>query len=363
MVEFDKEEIKEAITMNQIYDLLTEWGGEPKRTIEGLVSRTICHGGHSHKLYVYSNTKLFRCYTGCDEPTFDIFELTRKVMHIQHGLNYSLNDAVRYIAQYIGYDGADSADYHEADWDALQNQVSLEDFGSRDWHTILPEYDISILDKFNYTAKIDPWLKEGIDQDVIDRACIGFYPGADQITIPHFDYNNRFIGLRGRFLAKEDCERWGKYLPLKIGNITYSHPTGMNLYGINWAKDNIARIKKVIVFEAEKSVLKFASYFGWDKNITVGCNGSNISRYHLQQVLDAGAEEMIIALDRQFQEIGDEEYIHLMLNLQKMSEKYKNDIKVSIIFDKDMLTNYKDSPIDDGPELFQKLYNERTQLY
>ena len=61
--------------------------------------------------------------------------------------------------------------------------------------------------------------------------------------------------------------------------------------------------------------------------------------------------------------IGDEEYIHLMLNLQKMSEKYKNDIKVSIIFDKDMLTNYKDSPIDDGPELFQKLYNERTQLY
>ena len=128
-----------------------------------------------------------------------------------------------------------------------------------------------------------------------------------------------------------------------------------------YAADN--QIKKVIVFEAEKSVLKFASYFGWDKNITVGCNGSNISRYHLQQVLDAGAEEMIIALDRQFQEIGDEEYIHLMLNLQKMSEKYKNDIKVSIIFDKDMLTNYKDSPIDDGPELFQKLYNERTQLY
>lgn len=362
MLDFDKEDVKEEITMDQIYELVRDWGGDPKRTPEGLVARTICHGGHSHKLYIYSNTKLCRCYTGCDEPTFDIFELTRKVMRIQHGLNYTLNDAVRYIAQYIGYAGQAPRNYDEADWDAIQEQSSLLDFEPRDWHTILPEYDMTILDRMNYNVQIEPWLKEGITQDIMDRACIGFFPGADQITIPHFDYNNRFIGLRGRCLAKDDCERWGKYLPIRVGDISYSHPTGMNLYGINWAKNNIGRIKKAIVFEAEKSVLKFASYYGWNNNVAVACSGSNISRYHLQQLLDAGAEEMIIALDRQFQAIGDEEYVHLIKNLQKMSDKYKNFIKISIVFDKDMRTEYKDSPIDRGPELFQQLYNERLKI-
>ena len=43
-------------------------------------------------------------------------------------------------------------------------------------------------------------------------------------------------------------------------------------------------------------------------------------------------------------------------------EKYKNDIKVSIIFDKDMLTNYKDSPIDCGPDIFMELFKERIMI-
>ena len=357
MITFDKEDIKEQITLEQIYNLLEEWGGEPHYAPEGIVAKTICHGGHSHKLYAYKNTKLFRCYTGCDEPTFDIFELARKVMLNQFGLEWSLNEAVQYVAQCIGYEGKTACAFSDEDWDRIRLQE--EDNAPKDYHILLPEYDNKILDKLNYQVKIEPWLKEGIDQESIEKAHIGFYPGGDQITIPHFDAQNRLIGLRGRFLAKDDCNRWGKYLPLKINGVTYSHPTGMNLYGINWAQKNIKRMKKVIVFEAEKSVLKFASYFGWDNNITVGCNGSNISRYHLQQILDAGAEEMIIALDRQFQAVNDDEYNHLKRNLQKMYEKYSNDIKISIIFDENMLTGYKDSPIDCGPRLFQQLYNER----
>ena len=51
---------------------------------------------------------------------------------------------------------------------------------------------------------------------------IGFYPGGDQITIPHFDANGRFIGLRGRTMCVEEGEKYGKYRPVVINKNLYS---------------------------------------------------------------------------------------------------------------------------------------------
>ena len=39
------------------------------------------------------------------------------------------------------------------------------------------------------------------------NAKIGYYPGGSQITIPHYDKEGRFIGLRGRTISQEDAER------------------------------------------------------------------------------------------------------------------------------------------------------------
>lgn len=191
---------------------------------------------------------------------------------------------------------------------------------------------------------------------------IGFYPGGDQITIPHFDANGRFIGLRGRTLCKEEGERYGKYRPIKIGKDLYNHPLGMNLYNFNNSKDNIKLAKKAIVFEGEKSCLLYQSYFGLDNDISVACCGSSLSNYQVQQLMSAGAEEIIIAFDRQFKEIGDEEFKHLKRNLLKLRAKYKNYVNISFIFDKKMITGYKDSPIDCGKDIFLHLFKERIVL-
>ena len=101
MLVFDKVKIREALTDENVFDLLQEWGGDPSRDTFGYVSATICHnppGEGSRKLYYYENTGLFRCYTGCD-CYFDIFELTAKVAQIQWHKEFDLNDAVRWIAQ------------------------------------------------------------------------------------------------------------------------------------------------------------------------------------------------------------------------------------------------------------------------
>lgn len=367
MIVFDKQEIKDMLTMENIFDLLQEWGGDPEYSSFGILCHTICHnlpGEGSKKLYYYENSGLFRCYTGCD-TYFDIFEMVIKIQQIQHDREYDLNDAVRWIAIKFGIAGReeDAPDDDDlADWKYLANYERIQGIEHKTNEVILKEYDADILARFNYDVKITPWLDEGITQEALENARIGFYPGADQITIPHFDRDGRFIGLRGRTLSKEEGELYGKYRPMKVNRQLYNHPLGMNLYNLNNSKDAIKLMKKAVVFEGEKSSLLYQSYFGIDSDISVACCGSSLSAYQVQLLEEAGAEEIIIAFDRQFQEIGDNEFQHLKRNLLKIRDKHKNNVLISFMFDKNMITGYKDSPIDCGKEKFLQLFKERIVL-
>lgn len=288
MINYDKVEIKNNLTLDNIFELLNIWGGNPEYSEFGILSETICHnepGVGSKKLYYYSNSQLFKCYTGCDN-TFDIFELVIKVANIQSNKEYDLNDAVRWIANYFGIAGSvveeDAEKLGLEDWKILANydKNSIEE--NLNAKVELKIYDSQILSRFNYRVKITPWLKEGISQEVIDQAIIGYYPGGDAITIPHFDINGNFIGLRGRILGKEEATLYGKYRPLKINKVLYSHPLGMNLYNLNNSKANISRLGKAIIFEGEKSTLQYQSYFGFENDITVACCGSSVSAQQMK---------------------------------------------------------------------------------
>ena len=367
MINFDKKEIKESLSIDDVFSLLEEWGGEPEFTNFGILSTTICHnppGEGSKKLYYYENSGLFQCYTGCEDPSFDIFELLIKITKIQKKQEYDLNDAVRFIAYKFGLSGQviTEEETNLLDWKLFDRYERIENLQPKNYNIVLKPYEDDILTRFNYKVKIAPWLSEGMTEEVLAAAGIGFYPGGDQITIPHFDKDGKFIGLRGRALCQEEAERFGKYRPLKINGQLYNHPLGMNLYNFNKAKDNIKKIGKAIVFESEKSCLLYASYFGTENDISVACCGSNISIYQIHLLLEAGAKEIVIAMDRQFQEVGDEEFKRLVSKLKSLHKKYKNYALISFIFDKKMITGYKDSPIDQGPEKFLQLFKERIIL-
>jgi hypothetical protein len=368
MINFNKAEIKKQISLEQVFELLQDWGGDPEYTGFGILSATICHnppGEGSRKLYYYDNEEggLFRCYTGCND-TFDVFDLAIKVADIQQNKRYDLNDAVRALAyrfgiiDYIDEDEQSGLD----DWKIFNRYDRIDKIEVKNYDVCLKNYDDVILSRFNYNVKIGPWLDEGMTQDVLTKATIGFYPGGDQITIPHFDKDGRFVGLRGRALNKEEAERFGKYRPLKINGELYNHPLGMNLYNLNNSKDNIQKIEKAIVFESEKSCLLYQSYFGIENDISVACCGSNISAYQIHMLIAAGAKEIIVAFDRQFQALGDKEHKHQIANFRKLFTKYKNYVNISFINDKHMITSYKASPIDEGPDKFLQLFKERVVL-
>lgn len=378
-MQFNKDEIKNNLTIEQIFELVAELGGEPVMSGTGtfFTARTICHnilGEGSRKLYYYDNTKLFQCYTDC-AGSFDIFELVAKVKNINREYKYNygtegqpiprewqLFDAVGFVAFYFGIQGQEenAVEYQQLpDW----NIFNKKERKKREQNKQIIElkiYDDKIL-KYLPHPRILPWEREGIDNEIIQQRGIAYDPLAQGIIIPHYNMNNELIGIRVRTLIKEE-EAYGKYKPAILNGKMYNHPLGFNLYNLNNSKDAIKIIKKAIVFEGEKSPLLYASYFGADNDITVATCGSTLLNNQVQLLLSLGVEEIIIAFDKQFKKIGDDEWKRLIKNLTNLHTKYGAFVQISYMFDKNDLLGYKDSPIDRGPEIFLQMFNERVTI-
>ena len=227
---YDKDNLKNKLTINQISQLLAELGGEPTIEKNGsvLIAQTICHnhpGEGSHKLYYYDNTKLCRCYTGCAEPTFDIFELVRKVKSRELDCDYQLPQAIQYVAQYFGYAPSERVNETptsiDADLQYLENYDRISNISLETKIVELKTYDGSFLKNLPH-PRIEPWIKDGISQEVMNFYEICYDPKNCGIVIPHRDVNGRLIGIRERTLIKENAELYGKYRPMKLNKQMYN---------------------------------------------------------------------------------------------------------------------------------------------
>lgn len=363
---YDKDKIKNELTIEQVMDLVAELGGEPRLQQGGeyFTALTICHGGDSHKLYYYNNTHLFRCYTYCSPEIFDIFELVRKVNSRQNA-DWTLPHAVQYVASYFGFseitNDFDNEQGKLQDWQILGKYDKINSSITNEKQRVeLKFYDDKILKHLPH-PHIIPWEKEGITFETMEARGICYDPVAHGIVIPHYDIDGDLIGIRERTLVKEE-EQYGKYKPAILNGKMYNHPLGFSLYNLNFSKDNIKALKKAVVFEGEKSCLLYSSYFGIDNDISVAVCGSSLINYQFELLLSLGVDEVIIAFDKQFQEIGTEEWKKWTDKLKDIHKKYSPKCQISFMFDKTGLLGYKDSPIDQGPDIFMKLFKERIIL-
>ena len=357
-LKFNKDELKNSLTIDQVEDLLVELGGEPRRYKDALMAKTICHGGNSHKLYYYPNTHLFKCYTQCDD-TFDVFELIIKTRALK-GEEWSLYNAMSFVADFFSINFEE--DFSELrsdlqDWNYFNKRAKEKLSLGYENNSVLPNLDTKILAHFP-RPRLIPWEKEGITKEICDARNICYDPIFDGIVIPHYDINGRLVGIRERTLVKE-YENGGKYRPAIINKQMYNHPLSLNLYNINNAAAAARVMKKVIVFESEKSCLKFATYFGTENDISVACCGSNVSSFQIQLLLSLGIQELIIALDRQYQQITGDEHKVWAKKMYALHDKIGKFVQISYIFDKNYILEYKASPIDQGKDTFLELYNKR----
>lgn len=342
------------------------------------ISKTICHnhaGEGSYKLYYYDNTKLFRCYTDCG-TSFDIYELVRKIKNNSKDLKsyynkegkvcyreWELFDAVEFVAIYYGY-SPKTFDFQKTqeklkDWEVLNNYEQINK-DEQEQRVELRIFDNKIL-QYLPRPRIITWEQEGIKKEVMDHRGIAYDPKNQGIVIPHYDINNQLVGIRERTLIKEE-ENFGKYRPAILNGVMYNHPLGFNLYNLNNSKDNIKIIKKVIVYEGEKSCLLYASYFGEENDISVACCGSSLITYQVKLLLSLGVKEIIVAFDKQFITIGDDEWKRWTKKLTDIHNKYGAYTQISFMFDRWDLLQYKSSPIDEGKDTFMELFKRRIIL-
>lgn len=353
------DEIKNKLTIEQVSDLVAEFGGDPLMKSGYFIAKTICHNGigeGSHKLYYYDNTKLFRCFTECND-TFDIFELIIKVK------NFNINESFYYINNFFNFDYNNIAHqfntFELPDWQILK-KYEKEDNINKKQIIQLKEYDESIL-KFYPFVRILPWEQDGITFDIIKTHNIRYDPKNHGVIIPHYNIDNKLIGIRERTLIKS-AEAAGKYKPAYLNSQLYNHPLSFNLYNINNSKNNIKAAKTVIIFEGEKGCLQYASYFGVENDITVACCGSSLLQPQFDILYKLKVQEIIIAFDKQFQQINDNEFQRWTKKLIDIHNKYSKYVTISFMFDKENLLEYKDSPIDKNKDIFLKLYNKRVYL-
>lgn len=357
----DKNQIKEHLTPEQVFKILEQLGGDPEMKDDCIISRTICHNSAnegSRKLYYFFNTKLFICFTNCG--TFDIFDLIIKIKR-HSGEEWTLYNAMTYIVNYFtGFSDILKVQTEETkDWKILERWETAN-INKTTSFVELEEIKEDII-RYMPQPRILDWEEEGIDYSIIKRNNVHYDASIDGIIIPHYDINNRMIGIRERVLSERDLE-YGKYRPLVYNGQMYNHPLSYNLYNLNNSKENIKSLRTVIIFESEKATMAYASLFGIENDITVAVCGSTLSLYQVQLLQKLNVAEVIIAFDRQYQNIGDKEWEFWVKKLTSFNTKYGSYVQISYIFDTKDLLDYKDSPIDKGKDIFLKLYKNRIYI-
>lgn len=339
---------------------LMEKLGVPESMIKygnsSLIFPTICHNemsnDPSHKLYYYEATKRFYCYTNC--KSMSVFDFIIKVYQTR-GYKIEFREAYNILDEIV-------SKRIKNGFAILSNPKPLvPDKIEKNWEEQLPVYNHHILECFTQQPRfLDVWMSEGIDYDVLIEFGVRFDMVRNRIVFPILDRNGRLVGIRVRNFNQDDLDSGRKYMPLWHNEELYNCPKMMVVYGYYQNKAVIKKLKEVIVFEAEKSVLKYGSCFTQNKSVAVG--GSSFSQYHGIILKDAGVTKIVLAFDNDYSEDGDRYY-----GLKKMIKEAKKiqdmGFEVEIIYDweQEYLGN-KDAPIDLGRSVYSKLYRERKKL-
>ena len=362
----NKDAILNSLTKEDIIKICAELGcSDYKEDSQGNLcfSTSICHGGDSpYKLIYYIDSRTFHCFTCSD--TYGIVELVIRAMRLK-GRTLTWFKSLYFIAKVTGKISYISSSKTSRDKDIISdfewiNKLKNAQKKSKSVPT-LSDINENILDIFWY-APYQGWLDEHISREALSRFEIGYYGLTNQITIPHRDMNERLIGIRGRFLDEKDVRQFGKYVPIQIEGRFLSHQLGSNLYGLHVAKNKIEQCKKIMLVEAEKSVLQAYSYFG-DDSFVVGLCGFNITQTQIRIMLEKlQVEEVIVGFDRDYEEADSYEATAYYQKVIKKVAPLVPYCRVYLILDKEHRLGYKDSPTDKGKDTLIELMKEKILI-
>lgn len=347
----DYQDIIDSLTEDNIKDILDTLSIPYEDKGSYLLCPTACHNedldNASKKLYYYKDNKIFVCYTACG--SMSVFKFLEHVYEARSIPYDWVEDVLKLITNTSGYKAYDG--FEKPQYTSLKDQ-----FAQTRKEITLPAYEEGVLDAFVHFYPPE-WLEDGISKAAMDKYGIQYSISQNKIIIPHRDINGRLVGIRGRALNPEEVELVGKYMPIHIEKTWYTHPLGLNLYGLYENKENIKKSGIVYVGEAEKFVLQAESFT--DPNCCVAVCGSQFNKFQLRELIkNCHPREIVICFD-------NEELPHkdsYFNKLWTMCQKYKLYADFSFIYDREGLTQLKQSPTDCGEDIFHKLLSRRIRV-
>lgn len=191
----------------------------------------------------------------------------------------------------------------------------------------------------------EEWLNEGISEEELKKYDIRIDPTSNRIVYPVFSNDDKLISVKGR-------TRFKNFKDLKIMKYINYYKLGGRLdyfQGMQQARDSINSSGEIIIVEGIKSVMKLDQ---WGFHNVVSAETSKLNEYQIELLIRMKVRDVVIAFDKDVQ----------MKKIRECTELLKRFTNVYVVYDRWGLLQDKDSPCDQGREVWQTLYDKRIKL-
>lgn len=260
---------------------------------------------------------------------------------VKHYYKCNAAKAIEILKKYAGFDGEISAPREKMAATIVcrrfQKQKSTRKASSA---TILP--DDYMLRYEKREDKLAVWEAEGISRASLDKFEVFYDSFSDRLVYPIRNLSGKIVNVGGRALDplwKEKNQRKYCYF--------YSWGTLDTIYGLAENMDSIKKSGEIVLFEGCKSVLIADT---WGIHNAGAILTSHLNPNQMKILAKLGCR-VVFALDKDVR-VRDDHNIN----------KLKQYVNVEYIWDREDLLDEKDSPVDKGREIFQKLYEQRLRL-
>jgi len=211
-------------------------------------------------------------------------------------------------------------------------------------HEILPATTMKKYKK----CKVQEWLDEGIEQEVMDLFGVRIDDIGNRIVYPVYDIEGNLINVKGR-------TRYENYKAMKIAKYINYYTVGVMDYfqGLETTLPYIQEENEVIIFESVKSVMKA---YGWGYKNCVSAEKHTLTPEQIDLLIKLRVN-VVLAYDSDVNYFKDE--------VREDIDKLRRVTNVYIIEDKQKLlggAKTKNAPVDCGLDIWEELYSDKRKV-
>lgn len=291
------------------------------------------HNEDTASLAVNEDEQFYHCF-GCGKSG-NIYTW------IQETENLTFDQAVRKVAELTNSDVSEYVESESVNFFKMLNKLSKPK-KENPQRTILDiDKDYRLLYKDELPQQ---WIDEGILPEVMKKYEIRIDPASNRIVYPVYDADYNLIGVKGRTMFEN-------YKMLKIMKYMNYFKIGILDYftGMKQAVDYIKEKNEIIIVEGLKSVMKLD---GWGYHNVVSAETSTLSEYQIELLIKLNVKNVVIAFDK---DVG-------FKKIRECTGLLKKFTNVWVIYDKWKLLNEKDSPCDQGKDVWDTLYERMMRI-